>query len=116
MNGTRCAIRPEMNVTSRERRSSFATHHRGLHRQRLAQQRAALKRIAALARLHLDQLGNDFEALGFGEAGDGGLLRRCAEAGLATMISSCRCNDTSTFGPILWSEIRKECANTTFRE
>ncbi len=36
--------------------------------------RAAVERIGALARLDLSELGGDLEALGLGEAGDGGAL------------------------------------------
>ena len=36
--------------------------------------RAAVERVRALARLDLSELGGDLEALGLGEAGDGGAL------------------------------------------
>ena len=36
--------------------------------------RAAVERVGALARLDLSELGGDLEALGLGEAGDGGAL------------------------------------------
>jgi hypothetical protein len=36
--------------------------------------RAAFERVCAFARLDLDMLGDDLEALGLGKAGDGGPL------------------------------------------
>ena len=36
--------------------------------------RAAVERVGTLARLDLSELGGDLEALGLGEAGDGGAL------------------------------------------
>ena len=42
--------------------------------------RAAVERVGALARLDLDMLGDDLEALGGGEPGDGSALRVTAEA------------------------------------
>ena len=79
MNGTRCAIRPATKATSRDSRSSLET--RTQHFAALAagqgggELRPAVERVGALAGLGLDELGDDREALGFGEARDGG---RCA--------------------------------------
>src|SRR5215213_6259992 len=79
MNGTRCAIRPATNATSRESRSSFdtTTQHLAL----LAAARAAAscgRRSSASAPLPvsaLDVLGDDLDILGFGEPGDRRALR-----------------------------------------
>ncbi len=56
MKGTRCAIRPEMKATSRERRSSFATttgpaewaSSSRLKRQRACQRTARARRLATV--------------------------------------------------------------------
>jgi hypothetical protein len=47
--------------------------------QRGGELRATIERVRALPRLDLDMLGDDFEALGLGEPGDGGALRLNAE-------------------------------------
>ena len=84
-NGTRCAISPEMKATSRDSRSSLATMtgQRGLARrvQRRPELRPAEQRIAALAALGLDVLGEDGDALCLGEPGDRHPLRLDAEPG-----------------------------------
>ena len=79
MNGTRCAISPATNATSRESRSSLDTrtqHLRGLGRsQRGGELGPPVERVGALAGFGLDELGDDGEVLGFGEPLDGGALR-----------------------------------------
>ena len=77
MNGTRCAIRPAMKATSRDSRSSLRDRDFAfgfLRRlQRRLQLRPAVERVSALAGLDLGELGDDLEALGGGERGDGAL-------------------------------------------
>jgi hypothetical protein len=56
--------------------------------ERVSELRAALDRVSALAGLDLNELGDDFEALGGSESSDGGALvsmparpqRRCSHA------------------------------------
>ena len=50
--------------------------------------RAAIERVGALARLDLDELGDDLEPLGLGEPGDGGALGVNAEPGAALLASA----------------------------
>jgi hypothetical protein len=61
-----------MKCTSRESRSSLATAIGHAFPLRRAPARAAVERVGALARLDPSELGGDLEALGLGEAGDGG--------------------------------------------
>ena len=79
MNGTRCAISPEMKATSRERRSSLATTtgHLALRAasKRGGELRTAVERIGAFAGLHLHELRDQRHAFGFGKAGT---VLRCA--------------------------------------
>ena len=83
MNGTRCAISPAMNATSRESRSSLATMTGHLPARPAASAAAScgppVERVRALAGLDLDELGCELEALGLGEAVDGGPLGLDAE-------------------------------------
>ena len=71
MNGTRCAIRPAMNATSR--RQPVELGHRNLalgllgRLQRRLQLRPALQCIGSFAGLDLSEFGDDLEALGLGE-------------------------------------------------
>ena len=64
-------------------RRSLATPF-GLGERRL-ELRAAFERVRSLASLDLDVLGNDFEPLGLGEAGDRGALRIEAQAAPALL-------------------------------
>ena len=84
MNGTRCAIRPDTNATSRESRSSLETRTQHLAvragAERGCELRPPIERVGALAGFGLDVLGDDGDALGLGEAGDGRALRLDAEA------------------------------------
>lgn len=72
MNGARCVIRPEMTCTSRDRRSSLATHTAAFALRAWSSAAlelwATLERIGTLARLNLDQLTDDLAAFGQGEA------------------------------------------------
>ena len=54
--------------------------------QRGLQLRPAVERIGALAGLDLGELGDDLEAFGLGEGGDGLALRFEAEAGAALLL------------------------------
>ena len=79
-----------MKGTSRDSRSSLATAIGVPLPCRRASASAALsgaavERVSALARLDLRQLGGDGEALGLGEAGDGGALGVEPEAGAALL-------------------------------
>jgi hypothetical protein len=94
MNGTRCAIRPATKATSRDRRSSFETKTQ--HFAALAQARGGrelwppVDRVGALAGLGLDELGDDRDAFGLGEAGDGRALRLDPEPRALLLL----CGDT----------------------
>src|SRR4051812_29052749 len=93
MNGTRCAMRPATNATSRDSRSSFET--RTLHLAVRAAARAAaswglgasVERIGALAGLGLDELGDEGEAFSFREPGNGRALRFDTEPGALLLPS-----------------------------
>ena len=50
--------------------------------------RAAIERVASLARLDLDEFGDDLEALGLGESGDGDVLRLKPEPRTALLASA----------------------------
>jgi hypothetical protein len=80
MNGTRRAIRSEMNATSRDSRSSFATTTDALAF--FAKAGAAVERVGALPGFDLDELGEDFAAFRLGEAGERRALRFDPQAGL----------------------------------
>ena len=81
MNGTRCAISPEMKATSRLSRSSFATQTVPLIRRACAG--AAAERIRPFAGLGLDILAGQRHGLCGAEAGNRGALRVSPEAGPA---------------------------------
>lgn len=63
MNGTRCAISPEMNATSRDKRQSFATTTGAFALFRLCQRfgepGAAVKGVTALPAFHFDKFGKE---------------------------------------------------------
>ena len=84
MNGTRCAIRPAMKATSRDRRSSLATTtgHFAVRRcrERGGKLRPAIQGVGSLARFDLDELGDLGEVFALCEPCDGGSLRLNAEA------------------------------------
>ena len=90
MNGTRCAIRPAMNATSRESRSSLATMTGAFACLACASARGelrpALERVGALAGLDLDVLGDQLEALGLANLAIGRSLRLQAEAAPALAL------------------------------
>lgn len=79
MNATRCAISPEMNTTSRKRRSSLATPTGQPRRFAFAggggELRLAIERVGPFSRFEFDELADDFERVGFGEGFHGD---RCA--------------------------------------
>src|SRR5215218_10070300 len=88
MNGTRCAIRPAMNATSRLSLSSFATstgHFRRFASARAAascgELRPSVERVGSLAGLDLDVFAHDLDALGLTEPLNSGLLRLKPQAG-----------------------------------
>jgi hypothetical protein len=87
MNGTRWAIRPTTNATSRESRSSSRDYHGALAGlaccQRCAELGSTVEGIGSLAGLDLGELGDERVALSLGEAGNGGPLRFYPEAGFA---------------------------------
>ena len=82
--GTRCAISPETNATSRESLSSLeiTTQHLALRgcRQGRGKLRPPIERIGAFAGFGLDKFPDDCDPLGFAEAGDGGALGFDAQA------------------------------------
>ena len=94
MKGTRCAISPETNATSRESRSSLETSTAasrfagGCESRR--ELRSPIERIGALAAFSFDVFGNDGEVFGFGEARDRRALGLDAEAGSVLLP----CGDT----------------------
>ena len=83
MNGTRCAIRPghERHIARKpvelgDQDGAFG----GLGgSQRGGELRPPVEGVGALAGLGLDELGDDADALGLGEPGDGGALRLDAQ-------------------------------------
>src|SRR4051794_37828461 len=92
MNGTRCAIRPDANATSRESLSSLETVT--LHLATFAIDNAAAscgRRSSASAPcLGLDELSDDLDLLGLCEPHDGCTLRFYSEAGAVLLL----CGDT----------------------
>ena len=92
MKGTRCAIKPEMKATSRDRRHSFATTTASLGlaslRQRRGKLRPALQGVAALAGFDLHKFSDHLAALRGGKPGDGFALGFDAQAALALL--ACR--------------------------
>jgi hypothetical protein len=78
-----------MKATSRDRRSSLATHDRAFALAGVLERRGQLgpeiERVCALAGLCFDALVNDGEALGFGEAANRFALGLEAEAGFGLL-------------------------------
>ena len=74
MKGTRCAISPDTNATSRESRSSLETSTLHLAGPRSSQRgcklRPAIERVSPLPCFSFDELGNDRQVFGFSEADD----------------------------------------------
>jgi hypothetical protein len=78
MNGTRWAISPATNATSRERRSSFETstqHFAAFAGEGGCQLRTTIQYVGAFPCFSLDELRNDGELLGLGKPGERRALR-----------------------------------------
>src|SRR5271166_5442044 len=92
-NGTRCAMRPLMKCTSRERRSNFATTTGALPCRRASASAAEScgrrsRASAPFPRLDLGELRDDLEALSLSEASDGCALGVETKAGLSLLASA----------------------------